>query len=226
VASTVLDILLGLVALAALVVAAGQLRLQRTTAGGRGLFLGADRTGHQIVRETPNGKVITNSYRVEVGTAGPKVWHELQVHLEKDGREFTMPGMPDRPETRKSMSCDSERIVWDFYLTPEDGEKVWCLVTWAEPRGPALRTDALAIALRGGSVYKWRWRWGHLYIGWLPGSASVSGGRDHSVDGESIVMRLSETAMARSISGAHRPATWRGCGGPIAIQTWTTVSPS
>jgi hypothetical protein len=74
------------------------------------------------------------------------------------------------------MSCDSERIVWDFYLTPEDAEKVWCLVTWAEPRGPALRTDALAIALSGGSVYKWRWRWGHLYIGWLSLWASQHGG--------------------------------------------------
>lgn len=163
-----LNILLGLVALAALVVAAGQLRLQRTTAGGRGLLLGAGPTGTQIVH---NGKV-TQSYRVEVGVAGPKVWHEVAVCFEKDGREFEA---PNRPDIRKSMSCDSERIIWDFHLSPEDGEKVWCVVSWAEPRGDALRTNALAIAVRGGPVYKWRWFPGHLYIGWLSEDASRHG---------------------------------------------------
>jgi hypothetical protein len=38
----------------------------------------------------------------------------------------------------------------------------------------------------------------------LSGFASVSDGRDHSVDGESIAMRLCGMAMGRSISGAHR----------------------
>jgi hypothetical protein len=167
-ADTVLNILLGLVALTALIVTWSQLRLQRTTAGGRGLLLGAGPTGTQIVRD---GNV-TQSYRVEVSIVGPKVWHELAACLEKDGREFEA---PNRPDTRKSMSCDSERIIWDFYLSPEDGEKVWCLVSWAEPRGPALRTDALATPLCGDAVYKWRWRRGHLYIGWLSADASQHG---------------------------------------------------
>ena len=59
-------------------------------------------------------KVTTDRYRVEVGVAGPRVWHELAVSLEKDGREFEA---PKRPDTRKSMDCDSERIIWDFHLS-------------------------------------------------------------------------------------------------------------
>jgi hypothetical protein len=218
----VLHTVLELIALPALAVAWIQWRLQRTSAGGRGLFLGADRTGHQVVRETPTGQVITNSYRVEVGIAGPKVWHELAVHLEKDGREFTVPEIPSpflqaqvsgQPETRKSMSCDSERIIWDFYLSKEDGEKVWCVVSWAELRGAALRTDALAIALRGGPVYKWRWYPGHLYIGWLSEDASSHGpgwfrdrfGRpDLLADGRSPATIRCATVMVRSDLGVRR----------------------
>src|SRR5690348_4860590 len=134
---------MALITVTALAVAWGQLRLQRTTAGGRGLLLGAGPTGMQMVR---NG-IVSNRYRVEVKIAGPKVWHELGVVLEKDGREFEA---PDRPPTRKTMTSESEAIVWDFELSPEDGERVWCLVTWAEPRGSALRTDALATPLRRG----------------------------------------------------------------------------
>ncbi len=171
-ADTVLNILLGLVALTALVVAAGQLRLQRTTAGGRGILLGADRTGHRTVTRTETGEIVTDSYRVEVRLAGPKVWHELAVNLEQDGREFDVPA---RPVTRKTMTCDSEPVIWDFNLSPQDGEKVWCVISWAVPRGPVLRTDALAIALRGGHVYQWRWRRGHLYIGWLSADVSQHG---------------------------------------------------
>jgi hypothetical protein len=168
----VLNILLALVTLAALAVAWRQWRLQRTSAGGRGLFLGAGRLGHRTVRKTREGKVTTDSYRVEVGVAGPKVWHELAVTLENDGREFEAPNHPD---TRESMDCDSERIIWDFDLTPEDDDKVWCVVSWAEPRGDALRTDALAIPVHGGPISKWRWYPGHLYIGWLTEDASRHG---------------------------------------------------
>jgi hypothetical protein len=159
-----LNFLLGLVALAALVVAARQLRLQRTTAGGRGLLVSAVRFGR------------TDTYGVEVHIVGPKVWHDLAVHLEKDGREFyPQPEMPDRPATRKTMTCESEWIRWDFDLTPEVGEKAWCLVTWVEPYGPNLRTEALAAPLRGGPLYEWRWRWGHLYIGQMHLWASQHG---------------------------------------------------
>jgi hypothetical protein len=164
----VLNVLLGVIALAALGVALGQLRLQRTAAGGRGILLIAGRTGTQIVRR---GKV-TDCYRVEVKLAGPGGWHELAVDLEKDGRKFHG---PERPPLRKRMTCESEPIKWEFELSPQDGDNVWCLVSWAEPRGSVLRTEAFCIALRGGPIYEWKWFPGHRYIGLLSEFAARRG---------------------------------------------------
>jgi hypothetical protein len=73
------------------------------------------------------------------------------------------------------MSCDSESIDWRFDLEPADAEKVWCVVTWVDPRGPALRTGAYCVRLQGKDYYQWRWFPGNSYIRWLSEIASSHG---------------------------------------------------
>jgi hypothetical protein len=207
----VLNLCLALIALGALGVAWFQLRVQRNTAGGRGILLGAGRTGHRTVSTVAGRNHVTDHYRVEVRLAGPGIWHELSVDLEKDGREFKV---PDRPDRRRSMNSESPPIRWDFDLTPQDGDRVWCLVTWAEPRGPALRAGAFSMPVRGGSVYQWKWFPGSRYVGLVSEFASLhgpdwfrseSGAHDRSVDGASIAGRLFGTAMGRSDSESRLP---------------------
>jgi hypothetical protein len=169
IAGTVLNICLALIALAALSVALWQLRLQRDAAGGRGVLLHTGRIGLQTVI---NDNVVIDHYRLEVEVAGPGTWHELALDLEKNGREFNA---PNRPEKRSWMSCESTPMVWDLDLRPDDGDNVWCVVTWVEPSGPALRTNAFAIPVRGGVTYQWKWFPGLRQIGLLSDFASEHG---------------------------------------------------
>lgn len=167
----VLTILLAAMALVTLGVVLGQFLLQRTTAGGRGLLLSKGRLGIQTVHENTGKK--THAYRVEVNVAGPGVWHEVVVHLESDGYEFDTGG--DRPEARRSMDCESEPIIWNLDLTQQVADELWCVVTWAAPRGPALRTEAIASPLGGGPTYRWRWVVGYRHRGLLSQFASRHG---------------------------------------------------
>jgi len=152
-------------------VALGQLFLQRTTTGGRGILLSVGRIGIQTVHENLGTK--TDGYRVDVTVAGPGVWHEVAVHLEIDGHEFHA---VNRPGSRPAMSCESEPIAWNLDLTRQVADEVWCVVTWAAPSGPTLRTAALATPLRaGGAIYQWRWFIGFRYLEQLSEFASHHG---------------------------------------------------
>jgi hypothetical protein len=206
----VLTILLAAMALVTLGVVLGQFLLQRTTAGGRNMLLLKGRLGIQTFHESTGSR--TNAYRVDVGVAGPGVWHEVVVHLEVDGNEFDPGG--SRPELRRaSMDCESEPITWNLNITKQVASEAWCVVTWAAPRGPVLRSEAVATPLGGGGTYRWRWFVGSRYLGRLSkfasshgpgGFATDSGAPDLLADGGSPVTTRCATVMVRSDLGVRR----------------------
>jgi hypothetical protein len=167
-ASVVLNICLAVITLTALGVAWFQYRLQRDTAGGRGIVLAAGPTGARTVIA---GKT-TDSHTVSVRLVGPGIRHEVALDLERDGRKFEV---DDRPAPRRSVTYESQPIDWRFKLSPEDADRVWCVVTWVDPRGPNLRTGAYSMRVRGQDYYQWRWFPGSRYIGLLSEIASRHG---------------------------------------------------
>lgn len=40
------------------------------------------------------------------------------------------------------MTCEHDPINWAFELSPDDARDVWCALSWVEPFGPAIRTNA------------------------------------------------------------------------------------
>lgn len=122
-----LNIFLAVITLATLGVAWWQLRVQRDTAGGRGIVLGAGRTGWVTILR---GKRF-DQYLVRVILAGPGAWYELAVDLEKGGRPIELPNQPrppyepqKRPELPKRMTNESDEIRWYVDLPPQDAEGV------------------------------------------------------------------------------------------------------
>jgi len=156
-----LDQVMFVLTLLALVVAAlslsvtwWQLRLQRNVAGGRGII-----PGLFSYQTSVNGETHID-FEVYIELVGPGIRHEMQVHLERDGQALSSgdDGYVKSPPVRKSMSCDSDPIKWKFTLTSEDAEDVWCIISWVEPRGDEVWTNAYARALTGEDQL-WEWRW-------------------------------------------------------------------
>lgn len=133
-----------------------QLRISRNTSGGRGVLFSVKRRR----RFTDNDGVITNTFRVEVELVGPGVRHQVAVLLERDGRPLDRFGDPwvETEDARKSMSCNDKPIEFEFDVTAQAAEGVWCLLTWVDPRGEEIWTGAYARPLASpDELYEWHW---------------------------------------------------------------------
>ena len=141
----------------AAIVTQSQLRLDRNAAGGRGILFWLRRRS----RFTPNdGGPTMDTYRVTVELFGPGVRHGVALILERDGIPVDRfdEAWADSPDTRKSMSCDDERIEWDIEIPASAIDDLWCVLTWTDPDGEALWSGAYAIPLTNPSeMYLWRW---------------------------------------------------------------------
>ena len=143
------------VSVLAAVVARSQYQLERNAAGGRGISFVLRRPWHIV-----NNGVHSTKFAINVELFGPGVRHEVALHLERDGRQLDgLEGGYVKPlETRKSMSCDSPEIEWEFELRDDDSRGLWCVLSWVEPDGDALWTHAYARSLQNpDELYEWRY---------------------------------------------------------------------
>jgi hypothetical protein len=154
---TIVTLLVAVLALmvsaAALAIAWFQLRLQRDAAGGRGFIF-------DIARVTPLTDAATIPwYRVLVKFIGNERT-EVSLHLERDG----LPCDPDElgfqkpPPLRHQMSGNDGPLIWIFDLHEDVADGLWCVLTWVEPYGDAVRTCAFRRRLGDDPQYE-EWRW-------------------------------------------------------------------
>ncbi|WP_077081641.1 hypothetical protein [Mycobacterium numidiamassiliense] len=143
----VLDVFLGIIALAGLIIVWNQLRAQLHKPGATGVVITIDRL-------TPRRKGIA---RVEVTLrmVGPAVRYEVALDLEADGNRFE--ASTPKPATRPSMGCDDEEVSWSVEIAENDLGGVWVIASWIDPHHARLRMAALAANLHTLETYEWKW---------------------------------------------------------------------
>ena len=92
-----------------------------------------------------NGEIY-DDYVVDVELVGPGIRHQMAVHLERDGHALVRgdDGYVEPPATRKAVSCDDPPIEWEFTLKREVAKDVWCVISWVDPPGDEVWTNAYA----------------------------------------------------------------------------------
>lgn len=143
----VLDVFIGIIAVAALIASGNQLRARLTRPGARGVVIAVDRL-------TPRRKSIA---RLQVGLrmVGPTVRYEVGLDLEADGNRYE--ASTPKPETRPSMGCDDEEMSWAFEIAEDELDDVWVIASWIDARRARLRMAALATNLGTLETYEWKW---------------------------------------------------------------------
>ncbi|OJZ75701.1 hypothetical protein BRW65_03970 [Mycobacterium paraffinicum] len=153
----------------AMVIAWWQLVLQRDAAGGRGIIFEVHRPIHREDR-IRGELVVSDDYFVLVNLAGNDLY-EVAIHLERDGQqlEFGDAGYLDEtPETLRRLTCEDEPLTWEFNLRADDAKDLWCVLSWAAPYGPGLRTDAVRRPLAPPhELERWRWFRSFRLIQWV-----------------------------------------------------------
>jgi hypothetical protein len=143
----VLDVFIGIIAVAALIATGNQLRARLDRPGARGVVIAVD-------RHTPRRKGIA---RLQVGVrmVGPTVRYEVGLDLEADGNRYET--STPKPETRPSMGCDDEELSWGFEIAEDELDGVWVIASWIDARRARLRMAALATNLGTLETYEWKW---------------------------------------------------------------------
>lgn len=141
------------VAVLALVVSSGQLRVQRQDVlGGQSIEFGASKLHADDI--TAGQEWV--DCRAKVRVIGPRVLYDVGLHLEMDGQATNIHDLPWPP--KPVMDCRSDPLEWDFKVRNADLSRVWCLLTWLEPHRRTVRTRALAKRL-GSKIDYCEWRW-------------------------------------------------------------------
>ena len=143
----VLDVFIGIIAVAALIATGNQLRARLDRPGARGVVIAVDRLA-------PRRKGIA---RLQVGVrmVGPTVRYEVALDLEADGNRYE--ASTPKPETRPSMGCDDEELSWGFEIAEDELDDVWVIASWIDARRARLRMAALATNLGTLETYEWKW---------------------------------------------------------------------
>ncbi|WP_147458287.1 hypothetical protein [Rhodococcus sp. SBT000017] len=142
-----------------LLVMGRQLEIARNTAGGRGMNIEATRGG---IVSSVNGGAPTVQVFCKVELIGPGVRHNVDVRVLGLGCDPI--GMPP---TRPIMTCESEPIEWGFDAEVDLVRHAYFMVSWVDPYGEGLRTNAIAKNIPDDGLYLWEWnRFFRLRLWW------------------------------------------------------------
>lgn len=145
-----------------------QLTVARSASGGRAMVFTAGITGRpeQPPRfEEPDERGIRRlalvpEYRVRLAVGGPAILHHVSVFL-VDETSSGDHELPERPETRITMSAVDDPIEWEITIPAEVAADAWVVATWREPHLEGIKSQAIARWLTGTDIY-----WLHMYRPW------------------------------------------------------------
>lgn len=145
-----------------------QLTVARSASGGRSMVFTAGITGRPESParfEEPDSSgfrrlALIPEYRVRFAVGGPGILHHVEVFLvdETSGGDHEL---PERPETRPTMSAADAPIEWDITIPAEVAADAWVVATWREPHLEGVKSQAVARWLTGNDIY-----WLHMYRPW------------------------------------------------------------